>query len=242
MSSLVRALAVIVPCACLVGSCATPEPELHEIDALGYGRPGAKADGVDNGPSSPGPQVVFVNFDGGRVDNCAYPCSRAAARRSWAIEAGFGHSDFMNFAPYTDLAGQQTIMTTLGTLYAPYRVTFTTQPPADEPFTMVIVSPTIAPHHGMAPLDCENQNQNDIAFVYQIDQVSPDLIARFAAHELGHSFGLAHVSENTEIMNWASRGRSFGTGTYDPGHPSDRCFTGNIQEAAALLEAALGLW
>jgi hypothetical protein len=219
-----------------LAGCADPDAT---DDVLWAPRGVAKADGP-MGPSSAGPQVVYVAFEGARIEDCPFPCSRAANNQSWAIQAGFGRAGSMEFAPYENTAGRKVILDRLAALFARYRVSFTSERPAAEPYTMVIISPTVAAHHGMAPMDCGNQNQNDIAFVYHIAGIAPDQIARFAAHELGHSFGLSHVVETSEIMQWASSGRAFGTGTYDPAHPSDKCFQGDVQDADALLLSALG--
>jgi hypothetical protein len=107
---------------------------------------------------------------------------------------------------------------------------------------MVVISPTTGPHHGVAPQDCNNSNPNDIAFVYKIGGSTADTISRFAAHELGHSFGLAHVLESSDIMQWASSGRAFRRSTLDKSdaHWFGACVDGNVQDEPAMLTAALG--
>lgn len=195
--------------------------------------------GVDEAaPLASGTQVVYVNFRGPTIKNCSNFCSNAITNRSFVM-GHFGRAS-MDFAPFTDVTRRAAVVRKLRTLFARWRVAFTTTRPASGPYTMLVISPSSLPHHGVAPLDCGNKNPSDIAFVYKIGSSSADLIARFAAHELGHSFGLSHVVSSGEVMQWASSGRSFGRSTYDSSHPSGKCFSGSIQRAAALLNANVG--
>jgi hypothetical protein len=188
--------------------------------------------------AAPATQVVYVNFRGPTINNCGSYCSDAITNHSWVM-GHYGKSS-MKFAPYTDGPSRVAILRKLRTLFANWRVSFTTNRPATPPYTMVVISPSILPHHGTAPLDCGNTNKSDIAFVYKIGGVSADTIARFAAHELGHSFGLAHVVGPGQIMHWDSSGRAFSQSNYDTSNPSGKCFPGMIQHAAALLNANVG--
>src|SRR5262249_25890961 len=148
-------------------------------------------------------QVVYVNFEGVRVTNCTQQCSDARTNRSWAIGEHFGKQS-VDFLPYTGEKNRSIVLDTLRRAYAPYRVRFTTERPDSGDYTMVIVSATGGPHHGVAPLDCGNENPNDIAFIYRTANSSAELVGREAAHELGHSFGLGHVANNADFMQWAS--------------------------------------
>jgi hypothetical protein len=195
--------------------------------------------GGDGGAAPSGTQIVYVNFDGVHVDDCTGECSDARVNRSWAISAHF-NQHAIDFQPYGTAEQRATVLAGLRVAYAPYDVAFTTTRPTSGDYTMVIVSSTSGPNHGVAPLDCGNANKNDIAFVYRTALSSPDLVAREAAHELGHSFGLAHVGSAADFMQWASSGSRFTVAPYDPAHPSDKCFAGSTQDAPALLAAALG--
>lgn len=237
--------------------CGDAMVELHEpvdpADAPGTPPPGIEAQRVDfevsdivlpsAGPiqtlSNTGPQIVFVNFDGPTIDDCAN-CSDAVANQSMVIGRIFNRTT-LDFAPFTSAPKQQTILANLRAFYADYDVRFVTSRPSAGPYTMVVISPTPGPHKGVAPLNCGNSNPSDIAFVYDIAANSADAISRFAAHELGHSFGLAHVTGTSEVMQWASAGRGFGTSRYDDSHPSGKCFDGATQDARALLIQNIGL-
>lgn len=184
-------------------------------------------------------QVVYVNFDGPTITDCSGYCSDAEHNRSWVVGAqGDARKDFL---PFTNAAARATIMTSLRGKFARYRVAFTTSRPSHGPYTMVVVSPSYWPHHGVAPLDCGNANRSDIAFVYRTNGYTAEAIAREVAHELGHSFGLSHVVNNADIMQWASSGGRYTVARYDTAHESGKCFSGSTQNAPAMLAANLGL-
>jgi hypothetical protein len=189
-------------------------------------------------------QVVYVNFDGPTIHDCANYCSDAKTNRSWVV-GYLGHSK-VDFAAYTSARGKKTIMAALRAHFAAYDVSFTDKRPASGEYEMVIISPTTLPHHGIAPLDCGNTNRNDIAFVYKTNEGAGDslareeLIGREAAHELGHSFGLTHVDNNADIMQWASSGSRFTIAKRDRVHNAGKCMSGEIQNAPAMLKKVLG--
>jgi len=190
------------------------------------------------------PQVVYVNFDGPSIAHCN-GCSDAQGNRS-LVMGHLGHPNGFNFQPYTHAARKAAILNFLQTWFAPYHVTFTTSRPAAGPYTTVVVSPSqpTTGSRGIAPLDCGNMNRDDIAFVYRVGDgrrfPNAQSIAKAVAHELGLSFGLAHVKGTSQIMHYASAGARFGVAAYDTAHPSGKCFGGNTQDAPALLRANVG--
>jgi hypothetical protein len=187
-------------------------------------------------------QVVFVNFNGPTISNCD-GCSSAPRNRSFVIGRMWGRSS-VDFAPYTNADGKEIILARLRRFFEPWRIRFTSVRPDSGKYTMVIISPTLMAHHGVAPLDCGNANRNDIAFVVHTGDTGfypgPGKIAQAAAHELGHSFGLSHVVQSDEIMQWASSGQTFGRAGYDTAHPSGKCFGGSVQDAPELLRLNIG--
>ena len=210
----------------------------------GAGADSQNLDGVGGAGGALAAQIIYVNFDGALISDCPDQCSDAPSDRSFAISGHFGRSE-VAFSPYTNVAGKTQIVANLKAAFADYNVHVTTSRPLEGPYTMLIVSPTSGPNHGVAPLDCRNGNPNDIAFVYNLQSSphwsDPKQISRSATHELGHSFGLEHVVSSTDFMQWASSGNAFTVSTYDANHPSGHdCLTGNVQDAPAMLLEALG--
>ncbi len=185
-------------------------------------------------------QVVFVNFGGPVVRNCAAPCSDAPTNRTFIIGQYLKRSQ-VDFAPFADAPRRTAIVSFLRTWFARYDIRFTAKRPLSGPYTMAVVTPSFAPNHGIAPLDCGNTNRSDIAFVFRTGTSSAHFLAQEIAHELGHSFGLAHVRSSADFMQWASSGSAFTRSAYDTAHPSGKCFTGSFQNAPALLAGSLGL-
>jgi hypothetical protein len=189
-------------------------------------------------------QVVYVNFDGPTVTDCANYCSDARTNKSWIM--GYLGRKKVDFAPYTSARGKSTIMAALRAHFAAYDVSFTEKRPTSGDYEMVIISPTVLPHHGIAPLDCGNTNKDDIAFVFKTNEGAGDspereaLIGREASHELGHSFGLTHVDNDADIMQWASSGSRFTIAKRDRVHDAGKCMSGEIQNAPAMLKKVLG--
>jgi hypothetical protein len=210
-------------------------PLQADVDGLGQSTY-ALADGT--------PQVVYVNFDGPFIQHCA-GCSESQTNRS-LVMGHLGHANGYQFQPYTNTARKTAILHHLRNYFAAWHVTFTTTRPASGPYTMAVVSPSTITtgSHGIAPLDCGNRNRNDIVFVYRANNTrrfpNAALIARAVAHELGHSFGLSHVTGTSQVMQYASSGASFGVAPYDTRHVSGKCFTGNTQDAPALLRTNVG--
>jgi hypothetical protein len=199
-----------------------------------------------------GPQVVYVNFAGPVIEDCndgSGYCDNSQTKESWIVK-DWGYSSF-DFAPYVDTAGRDKIMSKLRTWYSPYDITFTSQRPASGPYTMIVISPSlIGPTYirGRAYINCGNGNPNSIAFVVRIGGSSIGYIARAAAHELGHSIGLLHVTNDSDHMHYNSSGREWLNSQYDSarspknadGSPY-RCNSEPTQNEPAILAANVGL-
>lgn len=199
-----------------------------------------EADVEVRGQGLSGTQRIYVNFDGPVISDCDDYCSDAPNNRSWAIGAHFGKSR-IDFAPYTDSTGKRRILDELERAFGAYDVQVTSRRPASGPYTMLVVSPTWGPNHGVSPLNCGNSNPNDIAFVYKTNETSTSFEARAAAHELGHSFGLSHVTSSNDYMHWASDGDDFTRAYHDANRAAGKCYDGEIQDAPQMLADALGV-
>jgi hypothetical protein len=189
------------------------------------------------------PQVVFVDFDGPTLTDCD-DCSSAENNQSLIVGYAFGTSS-VELAPYTSESGRAAILAELQSIYSAYNVQFVTVRPESGPYTMLVITPTIWAHHGIGPLDCDNANKSDIAFVFYTSdsRFYPTWakVAQAGAHELGHTFGLDHVTDSSEVMQWASSGDMFGVSAYDRARGAEGCTEGELQDAPALLEQSVGL-
>ncbi len=189
----------------------------------------------------PEEQIVYVNFDGQKVDDCPGFCDEPHNNKTWIVGDSYGGAaSSWTFPPFTrGRAARDEILNKLSGYYRRYKILFEETRPANPPYTMVVVSDAhLLPNHGVCPLDCDNSAERT-CLVNKTDDDQIDTVARYVAHELGHSFGLHHVSSAADIMVWNSVGSSFTSSTLE----QDACgkSKGALQDAPAVLAKNLGL-
>ena len=157
---------------------------------------------------------VFLNFDGQTLTQGQ---SNAQANSTGLITSPTLDYPAMVWGSYGGREkGIKDVIEELMLLYGDVAVEFVTERPAEGDYTMVMVGgqgvgvgntgPT-GSTVGIAPLDCKNSNKNDIATVFGNKiSPSPKNLAFVIAHELGHTFGLEHVDDTTDIMYPALNG------------------------------------
>lgn len=187
-----------------------------------------------------GRQTVYLHFDGLRVSDCDAYCSDAANNRSFVIGAHFG-ADAIDFPAAPAALPRAPVVDGVRAAFAPWDVDVRTTRPEEPPYTMVVLSSFADGRaNGVAPLDCGNARRDDVVFAHDLRGLSVASVVGVVAHELGHSFGLTHVADAVEVMHWTNPGDRFGVVPFDAAHASSKCFEGDVQDAPALLGAALG--
>jgi hypothetical protein len=151
--------------------------------------------------------VVYLNFaDGtegvapGADDDATLNLSRLCATEAfdaWLGAQGCGDRE----------ACAEAIRARVATYFLRYDVSFVTlRPSSTQPYTMVVVAPPNKActfgRRGVSYADCSNANPGSLAFAFDCDR-DPGACAVLIAHEAAHSFGLVHVSDNTDIMTSA---------------------------------------
>src|SRR5262249_30839647 len=136
--------------------------------------------------------------------------------------------------------------------FAPLNVRVTTERPSAGGYTMAMIGSTagsicsVADCVGWGPIDCDDQNDRDIVFVFSRTLgEDPVKVATVIAHEPGHAYGLAHVTEPTDLMYPAVRAdqNGFHDAMMDADHRNESggaCVTATQQNDVTLLTANVG--
>ena len=167
---------------------------------------------------NPNPTIVYLNFKGQKIIKSYY--SNAKTNRS-SIGGG-------TIPPCA--MGQQTTLKTVNVvkyLFAPFNIRVVTSRPSTGDYHMAVIGGTESDINlkgfssgivGVAPLDCGNNNPRDIVFVFSSKVVKKYpasaqvyQTAVVIAHELGHAFGLPHMTDLCDIM-YPSGGGACATG------------------------------
>jgi uncharacterized protein DUF5648 len=197
------------------------------------------------------PHTVYVNFGGGTFDDCT-ACNLSASNRSYIVGTVFKQAH-VTLAPAfaASPARKQSVMSYLRQKFEAYNVQFVEQRPASGNYTMLVVTasdprpwdPNLA---GYSPIDCLNASDSDISFMWRAERAIdyPLTIERLAAHELGHTFGLEHITNNpSDLMLAAGRDNAtkFTVSLLDPLEAPHKCRPGETwQDGPARLRAGLG--
>lgn len=141
--------------------------------------------------------TIFANFDGATLSSG----QDHAPSNTTQISECTG-----SFAAYGGGSKQSASFQALVTHYEPFDIVVTDTRPGGNSYAMIMAGPS-NPFGGgvlgISPVDCGDQNPNNIsfAFVSANDNLSASMHGACMAHELGHAFGLEHVNDSGDIMN-----------------------------------------
>ncbi|MBA3455247.1 MAG: hypothetical protein H0T42_19305 [Deltaproteobacteria bacterium] len=216
--------------ASLVAGCVTDvtgETPGFDLDA-----PPIEEVGGDGKADTASTQVVFLNFGGGRLHSGN--CSDAPANCSNLVAGTQDLAPFTVSAQWDRPKVVAGITRCVSMFFDDMDMRFVTTRPAAGPYTMMMIGAiyptqlgfeTNGGPYGRAPVDCGNENRNDIGFLLLQDSVDPDFyfMCRSIAHELGHTFGMVHTMGENAVAN---------------GRVDMMCESGNCGDAAANGSAA----
>ncbi len=159
-----------------------------------------------------GNNVVFLNFGGGFIHASGNYADESILNASFIPrhDVTIPAFDATPFGLSTSAAIPK-VLAYLQADYADFNVQFTSTRPASGSYTMMMVGGKSSLLNysngiiGISPLDGGNSNPNDVGFVFSQTigdyQISLRGLSYVIAHELGHTFGLDHISPTNDIMN-----------------------------------------
>jgi len=163
--------------------------------------PGTRDKVGDGSPKLVRPGILFVNFDG-------VTTTMGADNSKTDSSSIYGQP----FAPFGgDEAAQNAVIDAVFTDFLEYDLEIVAERPASGDYTMAVTSPTNPAGGsvlGIAPLDCFDGMPNNVVFAFHGagDMYGPSGIAGTISHEAGHSYGLEHVNDPSDIMNPSNSG------------------------------------
>ncbi|MBI5481134.1 MAG: Ig-like domain-containing protein [Deltaproteobacteria bacterium] len=203
-----------------------------------------------------GTTVVFLNFDGQAIRYSSYD-SNATTNTSWIP----GHNvtiPAFNAAHWGSNRDTviNAVVSNLQQVYAGYNVAFTRTRPTSGDYMMTMIGGSAALIGmeqgvlGVSPLDCApgeqlNLNPLDVNFICSEDMAAYGMslwdLVYTIAHENAHTYGLAHINRQNDIMFWAETGQgglTWGAATTRSGESN--CSTNNYQDDKLYLTKAIG--
>jgi len=199
---LVALAALLIP----LSAHAAPDDLAVELDLANDMRvapEGASALAPANDPQGGGGpgHVIYLNYDGGTISAGGNFESNSQNNTSWVCQS--------TFTPFGAGALQDASIQATRADWEAYNVTLVTSRPASGNYTMnMIGAASCGPlNSGVAPVDCNNENPNDIVFTFANSSgVGADGVATINSQEIAHSFGLMHVNQPADIMNPSGNG------------------------------------
>ena len=194
-------------------------PDPHHCDHFTV----IRADGAPSRPARGGrgsfkekpTNLLFLNFEGAALvsgnDDPVEGKSTVLSLQgvSQADMPAFDSADYYDLNDFSTREEQiHAVAGMVRRLFAPFDVEVVTERPSDAvPYSMVIVGGDVSLLNmpsgvlGVAPMDCEDSNPQNIPFVFASEMRATPPLTLTIAHEAGHSFGLVHIANEDAIMN-----------------------------------------
>jgi MYXO-CTERM domain-containing protein len=137
-----------------------------------------------------GPEVLFVNFDGGTI---TYGPDNAPINQAWQWSG--------EWPAYGNGADRAATLAGVKAYYGDFNMIVTDERPASGDYSMIMIGPGMG--GGVATLDCDNMDHRNVGFVghSEGDGWGAGTHSAMVAHEAGHTFGLDHVYNADNVMN-----------------------------------------
>ena len=225
----------------------TGAPPVDKNDVYHYGMdyvvlPESKGDQLIDDPIPSGRQVVFLNFDGAALTSGG---NDAKNNKTMLLTVASHNYPAMTWSSYgSKEKGMKDIIKEVKILYYKYGVDFVTTRPTSGDYSMVMIGGTGqnckggGAAIGISPLDCKNNNKNDVLFVFGERIKGAKKVAFVIAHELGHAVGLEHHDTPAGIMYPSLSGQ---TETWKSGNVSGSTCGRSVQDSDKVLTENLGV-
>jgi hypothetical protein len=153
--------------------------------------------------------VLFLQLEGAQITEGTL--SDAPTNQSYVCGGTFPAWDHGPFGQDRAVVVERLRLEVLD-LFADFNLQVVTERPLQPPYVMVVVGGTASLCQrpdglgGLGPLDCDNADLSDVAFVFGATIISLEGLAVAIAHEAAHTWGLPHTTEPCDVMSsaWCS--------------------------------------
>lgn len=162
--------------------------------------------------------VVYLNFDGAQLKQGGNNSANNETSLILVPSLQYPAQDWSQLGGPEQ--GKAAVLEELRLLFLGYALDFVLERPAAGDYTMAMIGGEGKDCDaedfavGIAPMDCKDLRKNEVCLIYG-DKLNNSVkqLAYVIAHELGHTFGLEHISDETGIMYPALSSSTAGWGS-----------------------------